>query len=290
MGRDLHDSFPEAKEILDQANEVLGFDLKKLCFEGPLDELSTTSLSQPAILAVSIAALRSLKSRIPNLDVRVALGLSLGEYSALVSAGSLEFPDAIKLVRARGQFMEEASKDNPGKMASILGLDKDNVEEICKEAGCEIANLNCPGQIVVSGKNESVDKATDIAKERGAKRSIVLEVSGPFHSSSMKSAADRLKDFLDGIDIKEPSFPVVSNVDASYETKVEKIKKNLLTQLTNRTYWEDSIRLLAKEGIQVFLEIGPGKVLKGLLRRIDSSLTVYNVGTAEEISNLGRSI
>jgi len=288
MGRDLYDNFPQAKEIFDEANKILGFDLKGLCFEGPMDKLSTTSFSQPAILVASIAALRSLKSKENNLDVKAALGLSLGEYTALVSADSFDFRDALMLVRARGQFMEEASKENPGKMASILGMDKDIVEDVCKEAGCEIANLNCPGQVVISGKNDSIDKAIDLAKAKGAKRSVVLEVSGPFHSLQMKSAAVKLKDFLDKVNIKKPSFPVVSNVDASYQTDAESIKKNLVTQLTERTYWEDSIRLLAKEGVRTFLEIGPGKVLKGLLRRIDSSLVVYNVGTTQEIENLQR--
>lgn len=286
MGKDLYDNFFQAKELFDNANEVLGYDLKGLCFQGPMDRLSTTSLSQPAILTVSIAALRSLESRIKDLDVKAALGLSLGEYSALVSAGAIDFSDGIRLVRARGQFMEEASRERPGKMASILGLDKEAVEEICKEVGCEIANLNCPGQIVISGRNESIDKAIELAEKRGAKRSVILEVSGPFHSRLMKPAANELEYFLDNIDIKRPSFPVISNVDAKYETEANDIKKNLVKQLTNRVYWEDSIRLLAKEGVKRFLEIGPGKVLKGLLRRIDPSLIIYNVATAEDIEDL----
>lgn len=286
MGRDLYDNFPQAKEVFNKADKILDFGLKELCFEGPMEKLSTTGYSQPAILVASTAALRSLNAEIPDLDVKAALGLSLGEYSALVSAGSITFQDAVKLVRSRGQFMEEASKENPGKMASILGLERDVVEQICKDAGCEIANLNCPGQIVISGKNDSVDKAMENAKEKGAKRCIPLEVSGPFHSSLMGPAVDRLKVVLDGIDVKGPSFPVVSNVDASYETEAQKIKENLLMQLTNRTYWEDSIRLLAEEGISTFYEIGPGKVLRGLLRRIDSNLVVHNIGTKDDIENV----
>ena len=286
MGRDLYDSFPQAKEIFDKANDILGFDLRALCFHGPVEKLSTTSFSQPAILVVSIAALRALESQIDGLEVGAALGLSLGEYSALVSAGSIDFKEALELVNTRGRLMEEASKENPGKMASILGLDREVVEGVCREAGCEIANLNCPGQIVISGRIESIDRATSMAKERGAKRSVGLDVSGPFHSSLMKPAADRLNGLLNNVIVKRPSFPVVSNVDASYETDAETIKSNLLTQLTNRTYWEDSIKFLAKEGIKTFLEIGPGRVLKGLLRRIDPGLTVHNVGTTEDISNL----
>lgn len=288
MGRDLYDNFSEAKEIFDNSNEILGFDLTNLCFDGPMEKLSATSYSQPAILAVSIAALQVLETKVPRPDVKAALGLSLGEYSALVSAGSLEFQDAIRLVRARGQLMEEASRENPGKMASVLGLEKDVLGAICAEAGCDIANLNCPGQIVISGDNESVDRAIKMAAEKGARRSVVLEVSGPFHSSLMKGAAGKLKELLNGIDIKRPSFPVVCNVDASHETDVEKLKENLILQLTGRTRWEDSINSLAKQGVTTFLEIGPGRVLKGLLRRINPGLTVYNIGTVEDIEKFGR--
>jgi len=286
MGRDLYDSFPQAKEIFEEASDILRFDLKALCFQGPVEKLSTTAFSQPAILTVSIAALRAMEAQVKGLDVGAALGLSLGEYSALVSAGSIGFKEALELVGARGRLMEEASRERPGKMASVLGLNRDTVDEICGEAGCEIANLNCPDQIVISGKTESINRAMDLAKERGAKRSIILDVSGPFHSSLMKSAADRLSALLNNIAIKKPVFPVVSNVDASYETDTGTIKKNLLTQLTSRTYWEDSIKFLVEKNIRTFLEIGPGKILRGLLRRIDPGLTVHNVGTTEDISNL----
>jgi [acyl-carrier-protein] S-malonyltransferase len=285
MGKDLYDNFPLAREVFNKANEIVGFDLKKLCFEGPADKLSTTMYSQPAILVTSVAALRSLESQISGLNVQAALGLSLGEYSALTAAGSLEFEDAVNLVKLRGQYMEEASRENPGKMASIIGLGRDVVEEICKDTGCEIANLNCPGQIVISGKDDAIPKAAGMAKEKGAKRSIILEVSGPFHSSMMNSAKEKLKVVLDRIDIKKPALSFIGNVNASYETDAEKIKENLLTQLTSRTYWEDSVKLLANDGVKTFLEIGPGKVLKGLLRRIDSNLVVHNIGTIEEIKN-----
>ena len=290
MGKDLYENFSEAKEIFDKANDIAGFDLKGLCFDGPKDKLSTTNFSQPAILVTSIASLACLKTSLPDINVKAALGLSLGEYTALVSAGAIKFEDALKLVKARGQFMEEASKENPGKMASIIGLDKNIVEDICKEAGCDIANLNCPGQVVVSGKSNTIEECARLAKEKGAKRSIILEVSGPFHSSLMKSARDKLETVLDGIDIKEPIIPVISNVDASHETSPVVIKKNLLTQLVSRTYWENSIRLLIKEGVRDFLEIGPGKVLRGLLRRIDANVTVYNAGTKEEIDNIADSL
>ncbi|NQT06704.1 MAG: ACP S-malonyltransferase [Candidatus Omnitrophica bacterium] len=285
MGKDLYENFAQAKEVFDTANEILGFDLKGLCFEGPMEKLATTGYSQPAILATSIAALRSLESKKLDIDIKAALGLSLGEYSALVSAGSIKFEDAIKLVRARGKFMEEATKDNPGKMASVIGLNKESVEEVCKESGCEIANLNCPGQVVISGKSDSVDKAAALAKEKGAKRSIMLDVSGPFHSSLMESASKKLEKLLSSVDISKPALSVISNVDAAYEEDPARIRENLVRQLTCRTYWADSIRLLVKEGVKNFLEIGPGKVLKGILRRIDPDLAVYNIGTVDDMKN-----
>jgi len=285
MGKDLYENFAQAKEVFDTANEILGFDLKGLCFEGPMEKLATTGYSQPAILATSIAALRSLESKKLDIDIKAALGLSLGEYSALVSAGSIKFEDAIKLVRARGKFMEEATKDNPGKMASVIGLNKESVEEVCKESGCEIANLNCPGQVVISGKSDSVDKAAALAKEKGAKRSIMLDVSGPFHSSLMESASKKLEKLLSSVDISKPALSVISNVDAAYEEDPARIRENLVRQLTCRTYWADSIRLLVKEGVKNFLEIGPGKVLKGILRRIDPGLAVYNIGTVDDMKN-----
>jgi len=290
MGKDLYDKFPHAKEIFDGADKILGYSLKELCFEGPKEKLSTTRYSQPAIFTASVAALRALESEISNLEVTAALGLSLGEYTALASAGSIDFEDALRLVAARGEYMDDASRENPGKMASILGIDREKAEGICSEAQCEIANLNCPGQIVISGTSDSIEKATGLAKERGAKRTIILDVSGAFHSSMMKPASDRLKTMLDKTEIKKPTFRIVSNVDAGYHTEDQDIRKNLLAQLTGRTYWEDSIRLVAKDGVRTFLEIGPGKVLKGLLRRIDPDLTVHNADTAEDISNLREAI
>lgn len=288
MGRDLYDSCRQAKDAFCEANEVLDFDIRELCFEGPAKRLSSTSYSQPAILVTSIAALRCFKTKPDGFKIKAALGLSLGEYTALVSAESIAFKDGVRLVRARGKFMEEASAENPGTMASVIGIaDTDVVEGICREAGCEIANLNCPGQIVISGTLDAVDKAMDMAKAKGAKRSVILDVRGPFHSSLMAGAAGRLKDILDGIDIKEPSIPVVSNVDASYHKGADGIRKNLLTQLTNRTRWEDSIRFLAAEGVRTFLEIGPGRVLRGLLKRIDPDLAVRNIGTKEELEGFG---
>jgi len=286
MGKDLYKNFPVAKELFDNSCEILDFDLKKLCFEGPSDLLSTTSNSQPAILATSIASLKVMQSVIPGLSAHCALGLSLGEYSALVAAGSLSFNDGLKLVHSRGTFMEEASKDNPGKMASILGLSAEEVEEICKTSNAEIANLNCPGQVVISGKNDAIEKAAVLAKEKGAKRTVMLDVSGPFHSSLMSSAATKLDRALSNVKFSLPTIPVISNINAAYETKEDEIKQNLVTQVSHRTYWEKSIKLVTTSGINTFVEIGPGKVLKGLLRKIDRNLIVHNVGTKNDIEEL----
>lgn len=287
MGKDLYETYPASREIFDKADEILGFSLTKLCFEGPAEKLSSTANSQPAILAASIACLKAIEESFPELKPSAALGLSLGEYSALVAANSLEFSDAIRLVYSRGRFMEEASKQNPGKMASLLGIsDVMVVEEICKVSGAEIANLNCPGQIVISGKTEAVKKAADLAVQKGAKRSVELNVSGPFHSSLMKEASLKLKRTLADVKFAAPSMPVISNVDAEEENSEDRIKENLVNQVNRTTYWEQSIRNSAKYGIDTFLEIGPGKVLKGLLRRIDPGLTVYNAGTTKDIEGL----
>lgn len=287
MGKDLYENFPQAKEIFDKANALLKFDIKKLCFEGPLGELSTTNNSQPAILTVSIAALKAFESSAlaSQFTPKFALGLSLGEYTALVAAGSIGFEDALLLVRKRGELMEEASRKNPGKMACVIGMDIKLVEELCKGFGCEIANLNCPGQIVVSGKTNNIELFASLAKEKGAKRVLMLEVSGPFHSSLMTPARDKLKDYIEKVRILPPKISFISNVDAAIQADPVKIKENLISQVNSKTLWEESIRAVARSGIKAFLEIGPGQVLKGLLKKIDPKLEVKNVGTIQDISS-----
>ncbi|MDP3804440.1 MAG: ACP S-malonyltransferase, partial [Candidatus Omnitrophota bacterium] len=282
MGKDLYENFPAAREVMDRANEVLKFDLKKLCFEGPQEELSTTQNSQTAILAISIAALKAFEASnlFGNFTPKFSLGLSLGEYTALVAAGGITFEDALTLVRKRGEFMEDASRKNPGKMACAIGMEMAAVEELCKGIGCEIANLNCPGQVVVSGKTNNIELFASLAKEKGAKRVLMLDVSGPFHSSLMTHARDRLKDYMDKVQILPPKLLFVSNIDAKIQADPAKIKENLVSQVNSRTLWEESVKLVAHNGIKTFLEIGPGQVLKGLLKKIDSKLEVINIGTA----------
>ncbi len=285
MGKDLYENFPQAKEVFDKASAILKFDLKKLCFEGPQDELSLTKNSQCAILATSIAALRAFEasSIYTNYTPKLSLGLSLGEYTALVAAGSISLDDALVLVRKRGEFMEDASRKNPGKMACVIGMDMKAVEELCKGFGCEIANLNCPGQVVVSGKTNNIELFASFAKEKGAKRVLMLDVSGPFHSSLMTSARDKLKEYIDNVRIDTPKIPFISNVDAKIQSDPSIIKENLISQVNTKTLWEESIKLAAASGIKTVVEIGPGQVLKGLLRKIDSSLEVKNVGNVQDL-------
>jgi len=301
MGKDLYDNSLEAKAIFDQAEDILpDLNLKRLCFEGPIEELTKTANSQVAILVTSIAALEALNSewvkgqgsRVKDgkihpspftLHPSVCAGLSLGEYSALVAAGSIEFSNAVRLVSRRGALMEQAALKNPGAMASVLGISAEDLASVCKETGAEIANLNCPGQIVISGKIESVEKAMALAQAKGAKKAIILNVSGPFHSSFMKDAAAEFKKDLDKTRFSSPKISMVSNVTADYEEGAEEIKENLLKQLYSPVKWEESIAKISQGGCDTFFEIGPGKVLKGLLRRINPELKVYNI---EKIGDL----
>ncbi len=284
MGKDLYDKYPTAKVVYEKANKILQLDISKICFEGPEDKLTRTDICQPAILITSIAALRSLESILSSpIAPKAVLGLSLGEYTALVCAGSVTFEDGVYLVRKRGEFMEEASRENPGTMVSIIGLSLQETRKVCEETGVQIANLNSPGQIVLSGAKVKVEAASSLAKIRGAKRIIPLDVSGAFHSDLMEPAANKLKMEVDKIDISLPKIKVISNVTAKYEATAKEIKDNLVTQVKSPVLWEDSIKFLVGEGIKRFIEVGPGKVLAGLLRRIDLSLECFNVETAADV-------
>ena len=281
MGKDLYENCAESKNIFDEAEKILpGLGIKRLCFKGPIEELTQTANSQVCILVASIAALRALKT---SDEIVACAGLSLGELTSLVAAKSIDFSDAVKLVRRRGELMEQASQKNPGSMASIIGLSFKDLEPACKESGAEIANLNCPGQIVISGTKESVEKAMALATEKGAKKAIPLKVSGGFHSSLMKEAAELFKLELDKIKFSSPQIRVISNVTADYETLPDEIKANLVKQLFSPVRWEESIRKIASQGVDAFYEIGPGKVLKGLLRRIDPNLKVYNIEKTQDL-------
>ncbi len=282
MGKDLYENFPESRLIFDRAEKVLGFGLKKICFDGPDEQLKITKISQPAIVTVSIAAFEAFKAKNKTTASYMA-GLSLGEYSALIASGALTFEDGIRLIKRRGELMDETAKKYPGKMAAVLDLATDKVREICLASGAEIANLNCPGQIVISGKSEAIDKAIVLCNEAGAKRVIPLEVSGAFHSSLMSEAAEGLKETLDKTPVSAPTVPVVSNYTALTQDTVEQIKANLVQQVRSSVKWEDSMRFILAKGTTNFIEFGPGKVLKGLMRKIDSSAQVVNIEKATDI-------
>ncbi len=277
MGKSLYEKHDIVKKTFNQANDILKFDLTRLCFEGPAEELTKTQNCQVAILVTSIAVLRAHLLERSEFTPQVTLGLSLGEYTALVAAESLLFSDAVKLVRLRGQLMEDASRKNPGKMASILGLDLNKAKQICQETGAEIANLNCPGQIVVSGSTIAIDEAVLKAKEEGAKRAMMLDVSGPFHSTLMAEASHALKKALKDVVVLPPKIPVVSNVMTFAQDDPNQIKENLVDQVSSTTFWEESIKNVVSRGINTFLEIGPGTVLRGLLRRINPEIICHNI-------------
>ncbi len=283
MGKDLVAKFSYAKKFFDQANESLGFDLLKLCFEGPEEELKKTEITQPAILTVSAMCLEALRS-FGKINVEAVAGHSLGEYTALYAAGSLSFSDAVKLVNLRGKFMQTAVPLGEGTMAAILGLDHGIVKEICARASSkgtvEAANINSPGQIVISGTVAGVAEAGRLCKEAGAKRVIELQVSAPFHSSLMKPAADKLAVELEKISVKDASVPVVSNVTADYVTASAAIKELLVKQMTSPVLWEGSVNKMTSDGVDTFIEIGPGKVLAGLIKKTNPKAKIYNVGDA----------
>lgn len=283
MGEEVRRRYPPAKEVFERANSVLGFDLAGLIFKGPLEELNRTLNCQAAVFTVSVACLRAFQAQESGINVKYTAGLSLGEYTALVAAEALDFEEALKLVRQRAQYMEEAAQQNPGGMISLIGLSLDAVKKICEKTKVEIANLNCPGQIVISGSLAALEKARELARACGARKIIPLKVGGAFHSSLMAKAGQKLAKVLEGAKIRPPRMPVISNVTAAEENRPEEIKDNLARQVASGTRWEDSINFISSCGIRKFIEIGPGKVLRGLLRKIDPQLKVHNIETVEEL-------
>jgi [acyl-carrier-protein] S-malonyltransferase len=279
MGRDLFDQFPEARSVFQEADDALGFAISKLCFEGSEEDLKLTENTQPAILTVSVAAFRALESRgiLPDF----AAGHSLGEYSALVAAGALAFSDAVKLARRRGSYMQEAVPAGEGAMAAILGLSPSDVAEVCKKAAdneiVSPANLNSPEQTVISGNASAVKRAVEIASQSGAKRSVMLPVSAPFHCALMKPAQDRFEKDLRATKFSALRFPVVTNADAEAITSGDEALEALIRQITLPVLWLDSVREMIDSGVTVFVEVGPGKVLTGLMRQIDRSVRCFNV-------------
>ncbi len=291
MGKDIYSQTSEAREVYNRANEILDFDLSDICFNGKQEELNKTSICQPAILVTSIAILRAFKAR-SNGDVscHAAAGLSLGEYTALVFTNSISFEDALQLVYKRGQFMQEACDKEKGTMASIIGLEESRVEEICKEAKqygeiCA-ANYNSPEQIVISGKEEAVKKAMTIAKEKGARAVIPLKVSGAFHSTLMSPASNKLAKEIEKTNVSKAEIPVMTNTNAKYISEPDDIKASLIKQLDNPVRWSHSIQNLIDDGIEEFYEIGPGKILSNLLKKIDKTKKIKNIDKYESLINI----
>jgi [acyl-carrier-protein] S-malonyltransferase len=283
MGRQACDTTPAAREIFTRANDVLGYDLAKLCFEGPGDELDTTVHSQPALFVSSLAAIEVLRQESPDvvLACEMAAGLSLGEYTAMVFAGAMSFEAGLRLVQERGAAMQDAADTTPSGMVSILGLERVQVEAVCEQARGDgvlaIANLLCPSNIVVSGTNEACERAAERAAAAGAMKAVPLAVAGAFHTEVMSPAVERLTAALAAVDLRKPAIPVVSNVDARPHDDPEEIRRLLIRQVVSPVRWEDSMRYLLEQGCDQFYEVGPGRVLRGLLKRIDRQVTCHSV-------------
>ena len=291
MMKELYDNYACVRDVFKEADEALGFSMTDLCFKGPEEQLRLTYNTQPAILTCSIAAMKVLNEN--GVFPAVAAGHSLGEYSALVCAGSLKFADAVCTVRKRGQFMQEAVPVGQGAMAAIIALATDKIREICadveKETGkaYQAVNFNCPGQVVIAGATEAVQKACDAMQEAGAKRAILLPVSAPFHSTLMQPAADRLKEVLDSIEVADAKIPVYANVTAKPETRGDEIRDVLVKQAASPVQWETSVRNMIADGVDTFIEVGPGRVLTGFVKKIDRSFTGQNV---EDLASLEKTL
>ena len=284
MGRDLYDAIPECKALFEKANEVLGFDIASICFDGPEAELKKSHNTQPAIFTVSAAAFEAMKLKKP-MDFDFAAGHSLGEWGALYAAGVLSFEDTLKALKARGEFIQAACEANPGGMLAVIGLDGEPLEKIAAETGATVANYNSPGQTVLSGTAEAMEKAAEACKAAGAKRALPLPVAGAFHSPLMQPAADQMAELLAGIEFSEPAMPVLSNGTGVPHEGVEAIRANMVAQITGSVRWVECMQYLAGQGVTEAVECGPGKVLAGLMKRIDRNVSVANIGGFSDLEN-----
>lgn len=279
MAKEFIENFPESREVFDSAGSVLGYNLLKLCLEGPADKLNLTENTQPAILAASLAILKPLERR--GLSAEAAAGHSLGEYTAITAAGGLGFKDAVSLVQKRGRYMQEAVPQGTGLMAAVLGLEREAVEKACHEAAkngiVAPANYNSPGQIVIAGEKKAVEAAIELIKAAGAKKTVPLAVSVPSHCAMMKQAGERLARELENITINDLRMPIVNNADAKFLKTASELRPSLIRQISSPLFWEDSIKKMASEGFDTFIELGPGKVLSGLVRRIAKDSKIMNV-------------
>lgn len=283
MGQDLAAAFPTGKAWFDRANAALGYDLTAICFNGPEGELTKTENAQPGIFLVSWVAFELLKEKVPALKFDAAAGLSLGEFTALTAAGAMSFEDGLRVVRQRGKFMQEACDVTKGSMAAVIGLDEAPTREMCAEAGVVLANLNCPGQLVISGEADKIVKACELAKAKGAKRAIPLPVAGAYHSPLMASAQPKLQAELADAKISAPRVPVISNVTAQPHTTPDQISARMVEQVTSSVRWEESMRYLLAQGYTRFIELGPGAALSGFMKRINKEVQMLNVTDAASL-------
>ena len=289
MGKELADNFECAAKTFDEASEAVGFDIKDMIFNGDKETLMITENTQPTIVTMSVAALRVLEEKGVKADV--VAGLSLGEYTAHVASGSIDFKDAVRLVKKRGKFMQEEVPVGKGAMAAIIALSADDVRECCKEASeigvCTGANFNCPGQIVVSGEVAAVEKCCELAKAKGAKRAMMLPVSAPFHCALLKGAGEKLAKELENVEVKDMQIAVITNVTADYVPSKDDIKDILVKQVSNSVLWEDTIRKMLADGVDTFIEIGPGKTLSGFVKKISRDVKIFNV---EDMASLEKTL
>ncbi len=282
MGKDFAEAIPECNALFDQANEILGYDLKKICFEGPQEELNKSNHAQLGIFVASAVAFHALELKDPTLKYDVLAGHSLGEWTALYVAGVVSFEDTIKILQARGKYMQAACEENPGAMLAVMNLDAETLVGISADAGCSVANFNSLAQTVLSGTAESIDKAEKLVKEAGAKRAIRLPVAGAFHSPLMQPAAEKMEQFLSGIEFADTQSPVLSNVMADVHVSTL-IKSNMVKQITSSVQWVASIQKLVADGVEEVVECGPGKVLAGLIKRIDKTIAVRNISQLTDL-------
>ncbi len=289
MGRDLYHNFSSARVVFEQADQALGFHLSQLCFEGPEDELAVTINAQPAIVTVSFACLEASREANAGLPPAVfTAGHSLGEYTALAAAGVLDFATTVYLARERGRLMHEAGELTPGGMTAIIGLDAPLLAGVCEQTGTRIANINCPGQIVISGAKDNLNQAMDLAKAKGAYRAIPLQVSGAFHTPLMQPAVDGMAEVIATLSFSDPAVPIIGNTTAQPLTTAEAVKQELLEQLCNCIQWQRSVEYMVGDGVSTFIELGPGKVLAGLIKRIDKGVNIVNIGDVEAVKNIAQ--
>lgn len=291
MGKDIAEAYPSCGELFDKANDIVGYDLREICFNGPEEKLNATTVSQPAIFVLSAAILDIVREKHPEIKPDITAGLSLGEYSALYAAGAMSFEDGVRLVQKRGNAMQAAADATSGAMVTVLGLDEEKTLELCKEAAGDgmlgPANFNCPGQIVLSGDVDACQRAADLAEKYGAMKAVVLKVAGAFHTSMMQPAADALKEALDNCDIAaNPDVKVIANINTEYYNDATGIRQGLVRQLVEPLLWQKCMEKLLAEGVENFYEIGPGRVLTGLMRRINRKTKVINISNAGGIEKV----